>query len=78
MERYSTTESIQAFARFPCEVGYPKKLVTDEGSQLIKGWMSIKLDIRDFKSRQSDNVKIDLGKCPIGGDNMHGKDERKI
>ena len=38
----------------------------------------MKLDMRDIKSRFSQNVKIDFQTCPVGGHNMHGKVERKI
>merc|ERR1711965_1064525 len=37
MEDYSTTSFVQAFIRLACEVGYPKILLIDEGSQLVKG-----------------------------------------
>ena len=66
MEDYSTTAFIQAFTRFSCEVRYPKKLLLNEGSQLIKGCTSMKLGIRDIKSRLSQNIKIDFETCPIG------------
>ena len=35
MEDYSTHFFIQAYTRLSCEVGYPKTLLPDEGSQLI-------------------------------------------
>ena len=60
MEDYNTTAFIQAFTRFSCKVGDPKKLIPDEGSQLIKGYTSMKLDIRDIKSRLTQNVKTDF------------------
>ena len=50
MKDCSTTPFIQAFTRFSCKVGYPKKLLPDEGNQLIKGCTSMKLDICDIKS----------------------------
>ena len=78
MEDYSTTAFIQGFIRFSCEVGYPKKLLPDEGTHLIKGCTSMKLDIHDIKSRLNQNVKIDFGTCPVVGHNMRGKVERKI
>ena len=78
MEDYSTTAFIQAFTWFSCEVGYPKKLLPDEGSQLIKGYTSMKLDICDIKSKLCQNIKIDFETCPVGGHNMHGKVECKI
>ena len=60
MEDYNTTAFIQAFTRFSCKVGYPKKLIPDVESQLIKGDTSMKLDIRDIKSRLTQNVKTDF------------------
>ena len=78
MEDYSTTAFIQTFTRFSCEVAYPKKLLPDEGSQLIKGCTSMKPDIRDIKSRLSQNVKIDFETCPVGGNSMHEKVKHKI
>ncbi|MEM7375648.1 MAG: hypothetical protein AAF587_44055 [Bacteroidota bacterium] len=35
MEDYSSTSFILAFTRLLCEVGFPKKLLADEGSQLV-------------------------------------------
>ena len=45
MDDYSSTSFIQAFTRFACEVGNPKKLLPDDGSQLIKGCSTMRLDI---------------------------------
>ena len=72
LEDYGTTAFIQEFTRFSCEVGYPKKLWPDEGSQLIEGCTSMKL------SRLSQNVKIDFETCLFGGNNMDGEVERKV
>ena len=36
-EDYSTSSFIQAFIRFSCKVGYPRKILPDAGSQLVKG-----------------------------------------
>ena len=36
MEDYTSTSIIQALTRFSCEVGYPKMLLLDKGSQLVK------------------------------------------
>ena len=66
MKEYSPTEFIQAFTKFSCKFSYPKKLLLDEGSQLIEECTSIKLDIRNVKSRLSQNVKIDFETCAVG------------
>ena len=37
MDDYSTQSFIQSFIRFSCELVYPKFMLIDEGSQLVKG-----------------------------------------
>ena len=37
MDDYSTQAFIPSFIRFSCEVGYPRYMMVDEGSQLVKG-----------------------------------------
>ena len=78
MEDYSSTSFIQAFTRFACEVGNPKKLFPDERSQLMEGCSTMKLDICDIKSRLQSNLNVELEVCPVGGHNMYGKVEREI
>ena len=78
MDDYCTISFIQAFIRLSCEVGYPKILLTDEGSQLLKACKTMEFDFRDVKQKlyTSHNVEFDV--CPVGGHNMHGRVERKI
>ena len=78
MEDYSTDAFIQTFTRLACDVGYPKLLLTDEGSQLVKGCESMELNFRDIRNRLfvSSNVQFDT--CPVSGHFMHGRVERKI
>ena len=74
---YSTNSFILAFIRFSCKVGYPRKVLPDAGSQLIKGCESMKLtffDIRDKMHEYGVNFEV----CPVGAHYMHGKVERKI
>ena len=78
MEDYASQSFIQSFIRFSCEVGYPKVLLTDEGSQLVKSVQSMKLNINDIKSNLHSTVDVDFEVCPVGGHNMHGRVERKI
>lgn len=47
MEDYSRIRFIQAFTQLPCEVSYAKVLLTDDKSQVAKGWETMKLDIVD-------------------------------
>jgi len=78
MEDYSTAAFVQAFIRFSCEVGYPKKVLTDAGSQIIKGCNDLKLNYHDLKFKLHHNVAVEFDVCPVGGHNMNGKVERKI
>lgn len=78
MDDYSTASFIEAFIRFACEVGYPKFLLPDEGSQLIKGCSEMKITYQDIKSRLNMHHNIEFEPCPLNGHNMHGKVERKI
>ena len=78
MEDYSSTSFISAFIRFSCEIGYPKILLTDEGSQLVKGCENILISFKDTQHKLSQNCKVEFQICPVGGHNMHGKVERKI
>ena len=78
MEDFSTPAFINAFTRFSCEVGYPKTLLVDEGSQLVKGCESMKLKFWDIKFQLHQDVSVEFEVCPVGGHNFNGKVERKI
>ena len=51
MEDYSTSTFILAFVRFSCNVGYSKKLMSDAGSQLVKGCQSMIITFSDVKHK---------------------------
>lgn len=78
LDDYSTTSFIQAFLRFSAEVGYPKILLCDEGSQLVSACENMKLTFHDIKHQLHRDVKVEFDVCPVNGHNMHGKVERKI
>ena len=78
MEDYGTTAFLQAFIRFSCDVGYPKVLLIDEGSQLIKGCEAMKFKLEDAQRKLHIDQQVDFEICPVGGHNFHGKVERKI
>ena len=42
MDTYDSNSFIPAFMHFSCQVGYPKILLLDEGTQLIKGCKNMK------------------------------------
>ena len=58
-------------------VGYPKKLLPDAGSQLVKGCESMKILFSDVKSRLHE-FGVEYEVCPVGAHYMHGKVEREI
>ena len=78
MEDYSTKAFIQTFSRFACDVGYPKVVLIDEGSQLVRGCQMMKLDFLDAKFKLHKDVGVEFQVCPVGGHNINGKVERKI
>ena len=78
MDDYGTTAFLQAFVRFASEVGFPKTVLCDEGSQLVKGCDETKITFTDVANKLNQDVNIDFKVCPVGGNNMYEKDERKI
>ena len=78
MEDYSTSAFMLGFIRFSCSVGYPKMLLPDEGSQLVKGCKEMQLTFSDIKQQLHVEYGVEFDMCPVGGHNMHGKIERKI
>ena len=78
MEDYSAAAFIQAFIRLACEVGYPKKLLPDEGSQLISGCESMKINYNDVKQKLHSSVDVEYETCPTAAHHVHGRVERKI
>ena len=78
MEDYSTKQFLLGFSRFACELGYPKKLLTDEGGQLVSGCESVVLNITDIKGCLNREYGIEFSSSPVGGHNYHGRVERKI
>lgn len=78
LEDYTTSSFLQAFIRLACEVGYPKMMYADEGSQLVKGCSTMTYTFQDAKFRLQKEVGVDFQCCPVGGHNFHGLVERKI
>ena len=50
----------------------------DEGSQLIKGYKTMKLEYFDIKHKLHREYGIEFETCSPGAHYMHGKFERKI
>ena len=60
------------------KVGYPRKLLLDEGSQLITGCGSLKIYIQDARFQLHQQMNVDYEQCSTATHYMHGKVEWKI
>ena len=78
LEDYTTSAFLLAFTRFSCEVGYPKLMMIDEGSQLVKGCTSMGFSFRDAQHQLNKEFNVEFDCCPVGGHNVNGRVERKI
>ena len=78
MESYDTESFILAFVRFSCRFGYPKLLMPDEGSQLVRGCKDMVMSFADIAQKLSIEYGVEFRPCPVAAHYMHGKVERKI
>ena len=78
MEDYSTDAFVLGFIRFSCRFGYPRYLLPDPGSQLIKGCEDMSYSFVDTKQRLSGEFGVEYMPSPVGAHYNHGKVERKI
>ena len=78
MEDYSTDAFVLGFIRFSCRFGYPRYLLPDPGSQLIKGCDEMSYSFVDTKQRLFGEFGVDYRPSPVGAHYNHGKVERKI
>ena len=78
MEDYSADGFVMAFIRFSCRFGYPKKLLPDEGSQLVKGCKDMVLSMSDISHKLHVEHGVEFETSPVGAHYHHGKVERKI
>ena len=78
MEDYSTDAFVLGFVRFSCQFGYPRYLLPDAGSQLVKGCEDMQYSFTDTKQKLSVEYGVQYIPCPVGAHYIHGKVERKI
>ena len=76
-EDYSAVSFVLAFIRFSCKLGYPRKLLIDPGSQLLKGCDEMIISFTDVANALHE-YGVTYETCPVGAHFMHGKVERKI
>ena len=65
MDDYSTQAFIQSFVRFSCEVGYPKFMPIDEGSQLVKGCEIMRLNFMDIRGQLNRDMMVEFDMCAV-------------
>ena len=63
MEDYSADSFLLAFIRFSCRYGYPKTLLIDEGSQLVKGCSDMIISFVDLVHNLNFEYGIDFHAC---------------
>ena len=78
MDNYSTSAFLDAFIRFACDAGYPKIILIDAGSQIVKGCETMEIQYWDLSFKLHKSKSIEFEMCPVGGHNFNGKVERKI
>ena len=78
MENYTAGAFLLAFIRFACRFGYPKMVLPDEGSQLIKGCQNMSISLSDIQHKLGIEYGIEIKICPVGAHYVLGKVERKI
>ena len=78
MENSTSSSFILGFKRFSNQVGFPKVILPDQGSQLMKACNEMTLKFRDIKGQLNTEYGIEFKVCPVGSHYMHGRVERKI
>ena len=62
---------------FACKVGYPKYILIDKGSQLVKGYDTMRLSLKDIENKLYQDVMVEFDVCPVAGHNFNRKVERR-
>ena len=78
MADYSTDSFLLAFIRFCCRFGYPKRLLPDEGSRLVRGCKDMKISFSSLQNKLSTEYGTEYRVCLVGAHYMHGNVERKF
>ena len=78
MENYTADAFVMSFVRFSCRFSYPKLVLPDEGSQLVKGCEDMVISMSDIQHKLSVEYGVTFKTCPVGAHYVHGKVERKI
>ena len=65
MEDYSTDAFMMGFVRFPCQFGYPRYLLPDGGSQLVKECQDMQYSYTDSEQVLSVEYGVRYEPCPV-------------
>ena len=69
---------LDGITRLAAEVGFPKYLMIDQDSAVLKGLKEATVNLRDLQHRIYSENGIIFTTCPVGGHNVHGHVERVI
>ena len=69
---------LDGITRLAAEVGFPKHLMIDQDSAVMKGLREANVNLRDLQHRIYSENGIIFTTCPVGGHNVHGHVERVI
>ena len=67
MDDYSTPAFVLSFTRFASNVGYPKYLLPDEGSQMVKACKTMQLNFTDIQNQLQPDIQVKFEVCPVSG-----------
>ena len=67
---------LDGITRLAAEVGFPKYLMVDQDSAVMKGLKEAKINLRDLQHKMYSERGIFFSTCPVGGHNYHGHVKR--
>ena len=69
---------IDGITRLAADVGFPKYLMIDQDSAILKGLRDAQVNLRNLQHQIYTENGIIFTTCPVGGHNVHGHVERVI
>lgn len=63
--KYPSNALFQDFTRFLCEIGYPERLLTDEGSRLVKSCGTLKFYYHNIQWSLFTEHHVEFDTCPV-------------
>ena len=78
IEGKSADAVIDGINRLGCEVGFPKIILIDQDTGMMKAFKEAKVNLIDMDTVLRKNRNIQFKTCPVSGHNYNGLVERKI